>query len=84
MVRLQGQNPAAINAELFARAPGNVRLIMALLEPGKQTQSPHIRLNAVRLLAAIAAAGTPRLPEVAFSNNLPHVLLANHQSQMDM
>ena len=61
---LQGPSPAAMNAELFARAPGNVAMILGLLEPGKGSHDPHIRLNAVRLLAAIASQGTRRLPEV--------------------
>ncbi len=51
-----------MNAELFARAQGNVTLILGLLAPGNL--NPHVRLGAVRLLAAIASQGTHRLPEV--------------------
>ncbi|KAK9831632.1 hypothetical protein WJX74_003406 [Apatococcus lobatus] len=66
--RTKGQNPAAINAELFARAHGNVQLVMGLLKAGQQMQNPHIRLHAVRLLAAIAGTGTPRLSEAILTS----------------
>lgn len=50
-----------MNAEMFARGPENVPLLLGLL----QDQSDfYVRYHTVQLLTALAASGTPRLTQV--------------------
>lgn len=50
-----------MNAELFAREEGNVRLLLDLLDGEPDF---YVRYHAIQLLTAIGAGSTTRLAEV--------------------
>ena len=50
-----------MNAEMFARGPENVPLLLGILQ---QQSDFYVRYHTVQLLTGLAASGTPRLAQV--------------------
>lgn len=66
----QGPDPSAINAELLAKSPETVPLLLGFLEEEPAGINDfYVRYHAVQLLTALAASGPYRLQEVSNSRS---------------
>lgn len=64
--RMQGHQPAALNAELFSRGKDNIGVLLSLLDAEPAGVSDfYVRYHTVQLLTALAAVSSYRIQEVS-------------------
>ena len=79
---VQGPDPSAINAELLAKSPDTVHLLLGFLEEEPAgIKDFYVRYHTVQLLTALAANGPYRLQGVS-SPGLNLQTIAKHLTLM--